>query len=126
GAPSPGSARPIRPARDHPRTRSCPRASGTRPTTPTGTGSTSTPGPPTSNPSPAGLQHAELAADRLGELVVARLLRGHRVRRAHAVVVRVQLRPEHRQPEQRQGADREADAAEHYAADRPAGPGRAT
>src|SRR5262249_42707007 len=47
--------------------------------------------------SPAVLQDADLAADRVGELVVARLLSGHRVRAVHAVVVRVQLRPEHRQ-----------------------------
>jgi hypothetical protein len=46
---------------------------------------------------PAVLQHADLAADRVIELVVTDLLRGHRVGAVHAVGVRAELRPEHRQ-----------------------------
>ena len=74
---------------------------------------------------PAALQHADLAADRVGELGVAGLLRRHRVRAVHAVGVRAQLRPEHRQDQQPQCAEREAEPAEHDPADRPARPGRA-
>jgi Family of unknown function (DUF6350) len=55
---------------------------------------------------PAVLQSADLVADRVGELSAAGLLGGHRVRAAHAAVVRVQLRPEHRQYQQPQGAER--------------------
>ncbi len=46
---------------------------------------------------PAVLQHADLAADRVIELVVTDLLGGHRVGAVHAVGVRAELRPEHRQ-----------------------------
>jgi hypothetical protein len=74
---------------------------------------------------PAVLQHADLAADRVTELGVADLLGGHGVRAAHAGVVRAQLRPEHRQHQQPQRAEREAEPAEHGAGDRPARPGRA-
>ena len=56
---------------------------------------------------------------------MARLLGGHRIRAAHTRVIRVQLGPEHRQHEQPQRADREAEPAEHDAADRPARPGGA-
>jgi len=75
---------------------------------------------------PAVLQDADLAADRVGELGVAGLLGGDRIRAAHAVVVGAQLRPEHRQYQQPQHAEREAEPAEHDPADRPARPGRAT
>jgi Family of unknown function (DUF6350) len=71
------------------------------------------------------VQDADLAADRVAELSVAGLLGGHRIRAVHAVVVRAQLRPEHRQYQQPQRAEREAEPAEHDPADRPAGPGRA-
>jgi Family of unknown function (DUF6350) len=74
---------------------------------------------------PAVLQDADLAADRVGELGVAGLLFGDRIRAAHAVVVGAQLRPEHRQYQQPQHAEREAEPAEHDPADRPARPGRA-
>ena len=74
---------------------------------------------------PAVLQDAELVADRVGELGMAYLLGRHRIRAAHAVVVRAQLRPEHRQYQQPQRADREAESAQHDPADRPARPGRA-
>jgi Family of unknown function (DUF6350) len=73
---------------------------------------------------PAALQDAELAADRVGELGVAGLLSRHRVRAAYAGVVGVQLRPEHRQHQQPQRAERQAEAAEHDAAGRAAGTGR--
>jgi hypothetical protein len=69
---------------------------------------------------PAVLQHADLAADRLGELSVTRLLGLHGVRAAHAVVVGAQLRPEHGQDDQPQRAERQAEPAEHDPADRPA------
>jgi len=75
---------------------------------------------------PAVLQHADLAADRVGELGAARLLGGHRIRAAHTVVVRAQLRPEHHHYQQPQRAERETEPAEHDPADRPARPGRAT
>jgi hypothetical protein len=74
---------------------------------------------------PAILQDADLAADRAGELAVADLLSGYGIRAVHAVVVRVQLGPEHRQHQQPQRADRQAEPAEHDPADRPARPGRA-
>jgi hypothetical protein len=74
---------------------------------------------------PAALQDAHLAADRVTELVMADLLGGHGIRAGHAVVVRVQLRPEHHQYEQPQRAERQAEPAEHGPADRPARPGRA-
>jgi hypothetical protein len=74
---------------------------------------------------PAVLQDADLAADRVGELGAAGLLGGDRIRGAHAVVVGAQLRPEHRQCQQPQRAEREAEPAEHDPADRPARPGRA-
>ena len=74
---------------------------------------------------PAVLQHADLAADRVAELGAADLLGGHGVRAAHAVVVGVELRPEHRQHQQPQRAEREAEPAEHDPGDRPARPGRA-
>ena len=74
---------------------------------------------------PAVLQHADLVADRVAELGAAHLLGGYRIRAAHAVGVRGQLRPEHRQYQQPQCAEREAEPAEHDPADRPARPGRA-
>jgi Family of unknown function (DUF6350) len=74
---------------------------------------------------PAVLQDADLAADRLVELGVAGLLGGYRIRAAHAVGVRAQLRPEHRQYQQPQHAERQAESAEHDPADRSARPGRA-
>jgi len=74
---------------------------------------------------PAVLQEADLAADRVVELGVAGLLGGDRIRAAHAVVVGAQLRPEHRQYQQPQHAEREAEPAEHDPAGRPARPGRA-
>jgi hypothetical protein len=74
---------------------------------------------------PAALQHAELAAHRVGELIVAGLLGRHGGRAAHAGVVRAQLRPEHRQHQQPQRAERQAGRAEHDAADRPPRPGGA-
>ena len=74
---------------------------------------------------PAALQHADLAAHRLGELVVAGLPGRHRVRPGHARVVRVQLRPEHREHEEPQHAERQPEPAEGDAADGPARPGRA-
>jgi Family of unknown function (DUF6350) len=74
---------------------------------------------------PALLQDADLAADRVGELAVARLLGGHRIRAVHAVVVRAQLRPEHRQYQQPQRTERDAEPAQHDPADRPARPRRA-
>ena len=74
---------------------------------------------------PAVLQHADLAADRVVELGVADLLGGHRIRAAHAVGVRAQLRPEHRQYQQPQCAEGQAEPAERDRADRPARPGRA-
>jgi hypothetical protein len=75
---------------------------------------------------PAALQDADLAADRVGELSAAGLLGGDRIRAAHAVVVGAQLRPEHRQYQQPQRAERKAEPAEHDPADRPARPRRAT
>jgi len=74
---------------------------------------------------PSVLQDADLAAHRVGELCVADLLGGHRVRAGHAVGIRAELRPEHRQDQQPQQAEREAEPAEHDPADRPAWPGRA-
>jgi len=74
---------------------------------------------------PAVLQDADLAADRVAELGVAGLLGAHRIRAAHAVVVRAQLRPEHRQYQQPQGTEGQAESAQHDPADRPARPGRA-
>jgi Family of unknown function (DUF6350) len=74
---------------------------------------------------PAVLQDAELVADRVAELGAAHLLGRHRIRAAHAVVVRVQLRPEHRQDQQPQRAQRQAEPAEYDPAGRPARPGRA-
>ncbi len=74
---------------------------------------------------PATLQHADLAADRIVELGVTGLLGGHRIRAAHAVVVGVQLRPEHRQYQQPQRTEPEAEPAEHAPGDRAARPGRA-
>ena len=71
------------------------------------------------------LQHAELAADRVVQLIVADLLGRYGVRAAHAVGVAAQLGPEHRQYQQPQCAEREAEPAEHDPADRPARPGRA-
>ena len=71
------------------------------------------------------VQDADLAAHRVGELCVADLLGGHRVRAGHAGGIRAQLRPEHRQDQQPQQAEREAEPAEHDPADRPAWPGRA-
>ncbi len=71
------------------------------------------------------LQHADLAADRVVQLSVAVLLGGHRVRAAHAAVVRAQLRPEHGQDQQPQRAEGEAEPAEHDPADRPPRPSRA-
>jgi hypothetical protein len=68
------------------------------------------------------LQDADLAAYRLGELVVAGLLGGHRVRAAHAVVVGAQLRPEHREHQQPQRAERQPEPAEHDADHRAARP----
>jgi Family of unknown function (DUF6350) len=72
------------------------------------------------------LQDADLAADRVGELGMAGLLGGDRIRGAHAVVVGAQLRPEHRQYQQPQHAEREAEPAEHHPGGRPARPGCAT
>jgi len=72
----------------------------------------------------AALQDAEFAADRVGELGVAGLLSRHRVRAAEAVVIGIQLRPEHRQHQQPQRAERQADAADHDAAGRAARTGR--
>ena len=74
---------------------------------------------------PAVLQQADLAANRVVELGVTSLLGGHRIRAAHAVVVGVQLRPEHRQYQQPQRAEREAEPAQHDPGDRAARPGRA-
>ena len=74
---------------------------------------------------PAALQHADLAADRVVQLIVADLLSRHGVRAAHAVGVAAQLGPEHRQYQQPQCAEREAEPAEHDPADRPARSGRA-
>ncbi|HLK74460.1 MAG TPA: DUF6350 family protein [Streptosporangiaceae bacterium] len=74
---------------------------------------------------PAVLQHADLAADRVVELVVAHLLGGHRVRAGHARRVGAELRPEHRQHQQPQCAERQAERPQHDPADRPARPGRA-
>ncbi|HEY6314775.1 MAG TPA: DUF6350 family protein [Streptosporangiaceae bacterium] len=74
---------------------------------------------------PAVLQDAELVADRIAELGTAHLLGRHRIRAVHAVVVRVQLRPEHHQYQQPQRAEHQAEPAEHDPADRPARPGRA-
>ena len=74
---------------------------------------------------PSVLQDADLAAHRVGELCVADLLGGHRVRAGHAGGIRAQLRPEHHQDQQPQQAERQAEAAEHDPADRPAWPGRA-
>ena len=71
------------------------------------------------------VQHADLAADRIVELGVTGLLGGHRIRATHAVVVGVQLRPEHRQYQQPQRAEREAEPAEHAPGDRAARPARA-
>jgi Family of unknown function (DUF6350) len=71
------------------------------------------------------LQHADLAADRVVELGVAGLLDGHRIRAAHAVGVRAQLRPEHRQYQQPQRAEGQAEPAEHDRGERAARPGRA-
>jgi len=71
------------------------------------------------------VQHADLAADRIVELGATGLLGGHRIRAAHAVVVGVQLRPEHRQYQQPQRAEREAEPAEHAPGERAARPGRA-
>ena len=71
------------------------------------------------------LQHADLAADRVVELGVAGLLGGHRIRAVHAVGVRAQLRPEHRQYQQPQRADGQAEPAEHDRGERAARPGRA-
>jgi hypothetical protein len=76
-------------------------------------------------PLPAAVQDADLAADRVAELGVAGLLSGHRVRAAHAGVVRAQLRPEHREDQQPQHAERQAEPAQHDPADRPARAGRA-
>jgi hypothetical protein len=73
----------------------------------------------------AALQHADLAADRVGQLGMAELLGGHRVRSAHAAGVRAQLRPEHGQDQQPQRAEGEAEPAEHDPADRPPRPRRA-
>ena len=70
------------------------------------------------------VQHADLAAHRVVELGVADLLRGHRVRAAHARVVGAQRRPEHRQHQQPQRAERQAEPAQHDPGDRPARPGR--
>jgi hypothetical protein len=75
---------------------------------------------------PAVLQDADLAADRIGELGTADLLGADRIRRTHAVVVGAQLRPEHRQYQQPQHAEREAEPAEHDPGGRPARPGCAT
>jgi hypothetical protein len=75
---------------------------------------------------PAVLQDAELVADRVAELGAAHLLGRHRIRAVHAVVVRIQLRPEHRQYQQPQRAERQAEPAEYDPAGRPARPGRAT
>jgi hypothetical protein len=74
---------------------------------------------------PAVLQDADLAADRVVELGAAGLLGGHRIRAAHAVVIRAQLRPEHRQYQQPQHAESEAERAEDDPAGRPARPGGA-
>jgi hypothetical protein len=74
---------------------------------------------------PAVLQDAELVADRVGELGMAGLLRRHRVGGVHAAGVRAQLRPEHRQYQQPQRAERQAEPAEHDPADGPTRPGRA-
>jgi len=74
---------------------------------------------------PAVLQDADLAADRVGELSAAGLLGAHRIGAAHAVGVRAQLRPEHRQDQQPQRAERQAESAQHDPADRAARPGRA-
>jgi len=71
------------------------------------------------------VQHADLAADRIVELGATGLLGGHRIRATHAVVVGVQLRPEHRQYQQPQRAERETQPAEHAPGDRAARPGRA-
>ena len=70
------------------------------------------------------VQHADLAAHRVVELGVADLLRGHRVRAAHAGVIGAQRRPEHRQHQQPQRAERQAEPAQHDPGDRPARPGR--
>jgi hypothetical protein len=75
---------------------------------------------------PAVLQDAELVADRIAELGAAHLLGRHRIRAVHAVVVRVQLRPEHRQYQQPQRADHQAEPAEHDPAGPPARPRRPT
>jgi hypothetical protein len=75
---------------------------------------------------PAVLHDAELVADRIAELGAAHLLGRHRIRAVHAVVVRVQLCPEHRQYQQPQRAEHQAEPAEHDPADRPAWPRRAT
>ena len=71
------------------------------------------------------LQHADLPADRVVQLSVAGLLGGHRVRAAHAAVVRAQLGPEHGQDQQPHRAEGEAEPAEHDPADRPPRPPRA-
>jgi Family of unknown function (DUF6350) len=73
---------------------------------------------------PAVLQDPELVADRVAELGVADLLGRHRIGGAHAVVVRAELRPEHRQYQQPQRAERQAESAEDDPAHRPAGAGR--
>jgi hypothetical protein len=75
---------------------------------------------------PAVLQDADLAADRVVELGVTGLLGGDRIRAAHAVVVGTQLRPEHREYQQPQHAEPEAEPAKHDPAGRPARPGCAT
>ena len=74
---------------------------------------------------PAVLQDADLPAHRVGQLGVAGLLGSHRVRAGHAVGIGAQLRPEHRQDQQPQQAECEAEPAEHDPADRPAWPDRA-
>ncbi|HTX27111.1 MAG TPA: DUF6350 family protein [Streptosporangiaceae bacterium] len=75
-------------------------------------------------PLPAVLQEADLAADRVGELGMARLLSGNRVRAAHAGVISVHLWPEHREDQEPQGTERKAEAAQDDAADGPARPRR--
>ncbi len=65
--------------------------------------------------------------DRVTELGLARLPRGHRVRPVKAVPVRRQLRPEHAERDQHQPAEPHPEHAQHDAADRaPRPPGTAT
>jgi hypothetical protein len=69
---------------------------------------------------------ADDGVDRVTELALARLPRGHRVRPVEAVTVRRQLRPEHAERDQHQPAEPHPEHAKHDAADRaPRPPGTA-